>query len=161
MLVAAAGYAQESRQDVSVSVMGLFAPQVNGNAVQLNTTSAALGVLASYRYMLTPHSALELNYSLCAELVCFPDKLPAQRAGQYAAAGDQRRVCLQLQELQELQPLPRGRCRRMIFYSDYGTQEPTCLIRSRIRTWAHCSGAAWRTRLAQASISAPSIAALW
>jgi outer membrane immunogenic protein len=62
MLVAAAGYAQESRQDVSVSGIGVFAPQVNGNAVQLNSTST-VGVLGSYRYMLTPHSALELNYS--------------------------------------------------------------------------------------------------
>jgi outer membrane immunogenic protein len=62
MLVAASGYAQESRQDVSVSGMGVFAPQVNGNAVQLNSTST-VGFLGSYRYMLTPHSALELNYS--------------------------------------------------------------------------------------------------
>jgi opacity protein-like surface antigen len=62
LLVATAGFAQESRQDASVSVMGVFSPQVNGNAVQLNPTSTA-GVLASYRYMLTPHSALELNYS--------------------------------------------------------------------------------------------------
>jgi len=62
LLVAAAGFAQESRQDASVSAMGVFAPQVTGNAVQLNATSA-VGFLASYRYMLTPRSALELNYS--------------------------------------------------------------------------------------------------
>jgi opacity protein-like surface antigen len=62
MLSAAAGYAQESRQDISVSATGLFAPQVNGNGAQLNS-SGALGVLGSYRYMLTPRSALELNYS--------------------------------------------------------------------------------------------------
>jgi outer membrane immunogenic protein len=61
MLSAAAGYAQESRQDVSFSGTGFFGPQVNGNAVQLNQTGA-LGLLASYRFMLTPHSALELNY---------------------------------------------------------------------------------------------------
>jgi outer membrane immunogenic protein len=61
ILSAAAGYAQESRQDVSFSAMGLFGPQVNGNDVQLNSTGA-LGLLASYRYMLTPRSALELNY---------------------------------------------------------------------------------------------------
>jgi len=59
---AAAGYAQESRQDVSFSATGLFGPQVNGNDVQL-TSTGALGLLASYRYMLTPRSALELNYS--------------------------------------------------------------------------------------------------
>ena len=32
MLLAAAGYAQESRQDVSVSATAVFAPQINGNA---------------------------------------------------------------------------------------------------------------------------------
>ena len=62
MLVAAAGYAQESRQDASVSAIGVFGPQVNGNAVQLNSTGT-VGFLGSYRYMLTPRSALELNYS--------------------------------------------------------------------------------------------------
>jgi outer membrane immunogenic protein len=61
MLVAAAGYAQESRQDASVSAIGVFGPQVNGNAVQMNTTGT-VGFLGSYRYMLTPRSALELNY---------------------------------------------------------------------------------------------------
>jgi outer membrane immunogenic protein len=62
MLVAAAGYAQESRQDVSVSAIGVFAPEVNGNAVQMNATGT-VGFLGSYRYMLTPRSALEANYS--------------------------------------------------------------------------------------------------
>src|ERR1700712_2246514 len=62
ILSAAAGQAQESRQDVSVSVIGLFAPQVTGNAVRMNTSST-FGFLGSYRYMLTPRSALELNYS--------------------------------------------------------------------------------------------------
>jgi opacity protein-like surface antigen len=62
MLSAAAGYAQESRQDVSFSATGFFGPQVNNNGVQLNSTGS-LGLVTSYRYMLTPHSALELNYS--------------------------------------------------------------------------------------------------
>jgi outer membrane immunogenic protein len=61
MFFAAAGYAQESRQDVSVSATASFAPQVTGNSVQKNT-STTLGLLASYRYMLTPRSALEFNY---------------------------------------------------------------------------------------------------
>jgi outer membrane immunogenic protein len=61
MLSAAAGYAQESRQDVSVSGTAAFAPQITGNSVQKNT-SMTLGLLASYRYMLTPRSALEVNY---------------------------------------------------------------------------------------------------
>lgn len=62
MLLASAGFAQESRQDASVSAIGVFAPQINGNAVQYNTT-ATVGFLGSYRYMLTPRSALEMNYS--------------------------------------------------------------------------------------------------
>jgi outer membrane immunogenic protein len=61
MLFAAAGYAQESRQDVSVSATAAFAPQITGNSVQKNT-STTMGLLVSYRYMLTPRSALELNY---------------------------------------------------------------------------------------------------
>ena len=61
MLSAAAGYAQESRQDASISGSAAFAPQVTGNSVQKNT-SMTIGLVASYRYMLTPRSALELNY---------------------------------------------------------------------------------------------------
>ncbi len=61
MVSAAAGYAQESRQDVSVSATAAFAPQITGNSVQKNT-SMTMGLLASYRYMLTPRSALEINY---------------------------------------------------------------------------------------------------
>jgi opacity protein-like surface antigen len=61
MLSAVAGYAQESRQDISISATVPFAPQVTGNSVQKNS-SMTLGLLASYRYMLTPRSALELNY---------------------------------------------------------------------------------------------------
>ena len=62
MLATVAGFSQESRQDVSVSGTGLFVPQVNGNAIQMNST-IPLGILASYRYMVTPRSALELNYT--------------------------------------------------------------------------------------------------
>lgn len=62
LLMAATGFAQESRQDVSLSLMGVTQPQVYGNAVQQTPTST-LGGLASYRYMLTPSGALEVNYS--------------------------------------------------------------------------------------------------
>lgn len=55
--------AQESRQDVSVSGMGVFAPNVNsGVAFPMSTTSTG-GVLGSYRFLLTPRSGLEVNYS--------------------------------------------------------------------------------------------------
>jgi outer membrane immunogenic protein len=61
MLSAAAGYGQESRQDASISATVPFAPQVTGNSVQKNS-SMTLGLLASYRYLLTPRSGLEVNY---------------------------------------------------------------------------------------------------
>ena len=59
--VAVASHAQESRQDVSVSVTGIFSPFITGNDVQQSATDG-LGGLVSYRYMLTPRSGLELNY---------------------------------------------------------------------------------------------------
>jgi outer membrane immunogenic protein len=62
MLSAAAGYAQESRQDVSFSGTGIFGPTIHGAANVQQTSTGALGLLLSYRYMLTPRSALELNY---------------------------------------------------------------------------------------------------
>ena len=61
LLSAAAGYAQESRQDASISATAAIAPVITGNSVQTNT-SMTLGFVASYRYMLTPRSALEANY---------------------------------------------------------------------------------------------------
>jgi opacity protein-like surface antigen len=58
---AASGHAQESRQDISVSGSAFFEPSVTGNAVHSSGTGS-LGALISYRYMLTPRSALEMNY---------------------------------------------------------------------------------------------------
>jgi outer membrane immunogenic protein len=67
MLSAAAGYAQESRQDVSFSGTGLFGPEIHGTGNVTVDTTGALGLLTSYRYMLTPHSALEVNYSFAQD----------------------------------------------------------------------------------------------
>ena len=67
MLSAAAGYGQESRQDVSFSGTGIFGPTVHGAANVKQQMTGALGLLLSYRYMLTPHSALELNYSFAQD----------------------------------------------------------------------------------------------
>jgi outer membrane immunogenic protein len=54
---------QESRQDISVSGSAIMAPFAAGNAVQLHSTVGyGPGGLVSYRYDLTPHGALELNY---------------------------------------------------------------------------------------------------
>jgi len=63
MLVAARGYAQESRQDISVSGTGIFGPTIHGAANVVQSSTTAIGILTSYRYMVTPRSALELNYS--------------------------------------------------------------------------------------------------
>jgi opacity protein-like surface antigen len=63
MLWAAAGFAQESRQDVSISGTGLFGPTIHGTGGVVANSTGATGVLTSYRFMLTPHSALEGNYS--------------------------------------------------------------------------------------------------
>jgi outer membrane immunogenic protein len=62
MVSSVAAHSQESRQDASVSGFGLVGPVVHGNSVTL-TPSRTGGILVSYRYLLTPHSALELNYS--------------------------------------------------------------------------------------------------
>ena len=61
LLTGVAAYGQESRQDISISATAPINPEVNGNAVREDFTKT-VGILASYRYMLTPHSALELNY---------------------------------------------------------------------------------------------------
>jgi outer membrane immunogenic protein len=56
-----AAFAQESRQDASISAEAIGGPQVYGNGVTQTSTWSG-GFLASYRYMLTPRSALEVNY---------------------------------------------------------------------------------------------------
>jgi outer membrane immunogenic protein len=61
-MVAVPGFAQESRQDISVSGSAIIPPFASGNAVQLHATVGYGGALVSYRYDLTPHGALELNY---------------------------------------------------------------------------------------------------
>jgi outer membrane immunogenic protein len=56
-----AAFAQESRQEFSLSGEAIAGPQVYGNTVT-QTSTVSGGFLASYRYMLTPRSALEVNY---------------------------------------------------------------------------------------------------
>jgi opacity protein-like surface antigen len=67
MLSAAAGYAQESRQDVSFSGTGIFGPTIHGAANVQQSMTGAMGLLLSYRYMLTPRSAVEVNYSFAQD----------------------------------------------------------------------------------------------
>jgi outer membrane immunogenic protein len=73
MLSAAAGYAQESRQDVSFSGTGNFGPTIHGATQVDQSSTGALGLLLSYRYMVTPRSALELNYSFMQNSQKFND----------------------------------------------------------------------------------------
>jgi hypothetical protein len=60
----AAGRAQESRQDVSLSGTALIEPFIASSTTVQVHASPAYGVLASYRFMLTPSSALEANYGI-------------------------------------------------------------------------------------------------
>lgn len=66
-----AGHAQESRQDVSLSATESIAPDVNGLCCFPMHSTMITGALASYRYMLTPRSALELNYSWAQNTIYF------------------------------------------------------------------------------------------
>jgi hypothetical protein len=83
--MAVVSHAQESRQDVSVSATGIFPPFITGNDVQ-QTGTYGLGGLASYRYMLTPRSGLELNYQY------------AQNAQKYYTSFNNVRVHERMQE---------------------------------------------------------------
>jgi opacity protein-like surface antigen len=60
----AAGRAQESRQDVSLSGTGLIEPFVASSTDVYVGANRAFGALASYRFMLTPSNALEANYGI-------------------------------------------------------------------------------------------------
>jgi len=60
----AAGRAQESRQDVSISGTVLIEPFVASPTDTDVSANRAFGALASYRFMLTPNSAVEGNYGV-------------------------------------------------------------------------------------------------
>jgi hypothetical protein len=56
--------AQESRQDISLSGFGLIEPfMASSTTVQVHSTPA-YGALLSYRFMLSPSTALEANYGI-------------------------------------------------------------------------------------------------
>jgi outer membrane immunogenic protein len=64
---AAAGRAQESRQDVSISGFAMIAPFIASSTTVQVHSNTAFGALASYRFMLTPSSALEASYGVTYE----------------------------------------------------------------------------------------------
>ena len=61
---AAAGRAQESRQDISLSGTGIIEPFIASSTNVQVHSNTAYGALISYRFMLTPSSALEANYGI-------------------------------------------------------------------------------------------------
>ena len=63
----AAGRAQESRQDISLSGSALIEPFVASSTTVQVHSNTAWGALASYRFMLTPSSAVEANYGITYE----------------------------------------------------------------------------------------------
>ena len=63
----AAGRAQESRQDISISGTALVEPFVCSSTDVYVSANRAFGALASYRFMLTPSSAIEANYGITYE----------------------------------------------------------------------------------------------
>jgi outer membrane immunogenic protein len=77
-LVAVPAFAQESRQDISISESVWMQPFASGNGIRLHSTTGLLGGLVSYRYLLTPHSGLELNYQYSQNVQHF-----AWNAGNY------------------------------------------------------------------------------
>ncbi len=63
----AAGRAQESRQDVSLSGSGVIEPFMASSTDVQVSANRAFGGLVSYRFMLTPTAAIEANYGLTYE----------------------------------------------------------------------------------------------
>jgi opacity protein-like surface antigen len=60
---AAAGRAQESRQDVSVSGSAIIEPFISSSTDVKVSAKRGFGALFSYRFMLTPRGAVEANYA--------------------------------------------------------------------------------------------------
>jgi opacity protein-like surface antigen len=61
---AVVGSAQESRQDISLSGTGLIEPFIASSTDVQMHSNTAYGALLSYRFMLTPSSAVEANYGI-------------------------------------------------------------------------------------------------
>ncbi|RRA48856.1 outer membrane beta-barrel protein [Acidipila sp. EB88] len=80
LVAATVAHAQESRQDASVSYSGLFSPEVVGNGVHQTGTVADIGLVASYRYLLTPRGAAEVNYGYNRYIADFATNAASIRA---------------------------------------------------------------------------------
>jgi opacity protein-like surface antigen len=60
----AACVAQEARQDISLSGTAIIEPFIEGTTNVYVSANRGFGALMSYRFMLTPSSALEANYGI-------------------------------------------------------------------------------------------------
>ncbi len=78
LMLTAAAWAQESRQDVSLSVAGVFTPEIHGPGGIALETTLPVGALASYRYLVTPRSGLEVNYSFAQYITKYQTPSSAQ-----------------------------------------------------------------------------------
>jgi outer membrane immunogenic protein len=88
---AAVGHAQESRQDASISLIGVYAPDVYGEVVHPMVTTKTGGLLVSYRFMLTPRNAVEFNYTFAQDSIkynsiAFPAGEVHTRVQEFSAA---------------------------------------------------------------------------
>jgi opacity protein-like surface antigen len=63
----ATGRTQESRQDISLSGTAIVEPFMASSTTVQVSSNRAFGGLVSYRFMLTPTSALEANYQMTYE----------------------------------------------------------------------------------------------
>ena len=61
---ATAGHAQESRQDISISGIGIIEPFISSQTDVYVSSNRGFGGLVSYRFMLTPTAAVEANYGI-------------------------------------------------------------------------------------------------
>ena len=111
----ATGRSQESRQDVSLSGFALIPPFVASSTNVQVHSNAAFGALGSYRFMLTPNSALEANYGITYE------NTYSLRGGQYQLhsnphphPGNVRRLRSQL-HLPQVEPICGSGTGRHIF----------------------------------------------
>ncbi len=106
----AAGRAQESRQDISLSGTALIEPFMASSTDRQVHSTTAYGGLASYRFMLTPTSALEANYGITYQntITYYGPQFPNGIYHSDPHPGDLGRLRALLR-LQELQSLCRGR----------------------------------------------------
>jgi outer membrane immunogenic protein len=64
VVCAAEGRAQESRQDISLSGTTFIHPYISSSTDVQASAQRGFGAMLSYRFMLTPSSALEANYGI-------------------------------------------------------------------------------------------------